>query len=518
MNPPPLHETIAPATRWALTVCIMMATVMQALDTTIANVALPYMQGSLSTTQDQVNWVLTSYIVSAAIMTSPLGWMATRIGRKKLFIICTAGFTVASMLCGVALSIEQMVAYRVLQGVFGAALVPLSQAVMLDIFPPAQRGSAMAIWGMGVMLGPIMGPTLGGWLTDSYSWRWVFFVNLPFGVLTTFGLSVFMAETAIKRGAPFSWFGFLSLSLGIGALQMMLDRGEQLGWFDATEIMVEAILSIVGFYFFYADSITAERPFINARIFRDWNFSIALVFMFLIGVILLATMALVTPFIQNLLGYPVLSSGYLLGTRGIGTFAAMFLVGRLIGKVDARLLILVGLVLATASLWQMVGWSLDVPARTIAINSVMQGFGLGFVFVPLNTIAFATLPEELRTEGTALWTLIRNIGSSVGISIVIAELTSMTTEYHSQLVEHVTPFSDAMHMPAAGMLSGPGLPNLEMLEALVTQQAASMAYSNDFLLMTLVSLAAFPLLALLRSPKAAPAPARGEQAAHAVMD
>ncbi len=221
----PLYETIAPTVRWMLTVCIMMATIMQALDTTIANVALPYMQGSLSTTQDQVNWVLTSYIVAAAIMTSPLGWMATRFGRKKLFIVCTAGFTVASMLCGVALSIEQMVAYRLLQGVFGAALVPLSQAVMLDIFPPARRGSAMAIWGMGVMLGPIMGPTLGGWLTDSYSWRWVFFVNLPFGILTTVGLSIFMAETPTRRDVPFSWFGFLSLSLGIGALQMMLDRG-----------------------------------------------------------------------------------------------------------------------------------------------------------------------------------------------------------------------------------------------------------------------------------------------------
>ena len=517
MNPTPLYETINPTVKWALTVCIMMATVMQALDTTIANVALPYMQGSLSTTQDQINWVLTSYIVAAAIMTSPLGWMATRYGRKRLFILCTAGFTVASMLCGVALSIEQMVAYRVLQGVFGAALVPLSQAVMLDIFPPAKRGSAMAIWGMGVMLGPIMGPTLGGWLTDSYSWRWVFFVNLPFGILTTLGLSAFMTETPTRRDVPFSWFGFLSLSLGIGSLQMMLDRGEQLGWFGSTEIVVEAILSIVGFYFFLANSFTAQRPFINIRIFRDWNFSIALIFMFLIGIILLATMALVTPFIQNLLGYPVLASGYLLGTRGIGTFVAMFLVGRLSGKVDPRLLIFVGLLLATLSLWQMVGWNLDVSGRTIAINSVMQGFGLGFVFVPLNTIAFASLPGELRTEGAALWTLIRNIGSSVGISVVIAQLTSMITQYHSQLVEHVTPFRDAMHMPNASMLSGTGLPNLEMLEALVTQQAASMAYSNDFLLMTLVSLCAFPLLALIRSPKAAPV-AAAQQAAHAVMD
>jgi len=516
MNPP-LYETIAPGVRWMLTVCIMMATIMQALDTTIANVALPYMQGSLSTTQDQVNWVLTSYIVAAAIMTSPLGWMATRFGRKKLFIVCTAGFTVASMLCGVALSIEQMVAYRLLQGMFGAALVPLSQAVMLDIFPPAKRGSAMAIWGMGVMLGPIMGPTLGGWLTDSYSWRWVFFVNLPFGVLTTVGLSLFMAETPTRRDVPFSWFGFLSLSLGIGALQMMLDRGEELGWFGSNEIVLEAVLSIVGFYFFLADCFTSKRPFISLRIFRDWNFNVALVFMFLIGIILLATMALVTPFIQNLLGYPVLSSGYLLGARGIGTFVAMFLVGRLSGKVDPRLLIFVGLVLATTSLWQMVGWSLDVSAQTIAINSVVQGFGLGFVFVPLNTIAFASLPGELRTEGAALWTLIRNIGSSVGISIVIAELTNMITRYHSQLVEHLTPFSDALHMPNAGILSGTGLPKLEMLEQMVTQQAAAMAYSNDFLLMTLVSLCAFPLLMLIRSSRAAPAPSR-ETAAHAVMD
>ncbi len=239
--------------------------------------------------------------------------------------------------------------------------------------------------------------------------------------------------------------------------------------------------------------------------------------MFLIGIILLATMALVTPFIQNMLGYPVLSSGYLLGARGIGTFVAMFIVGRLSGKVDARLLIFIGLVLATTSLWQMVGWSLDVSGRTIAINSVMQGFGLGFVFVPLNTVAFASLPGELRTEGAALWTLIRNLGSAVGISIVIAQLTRMISEYHSQLVEHVTPFSDALHMPNAGMLSGMSLPNLAALEGMVTQQAAAMAYSNDFLLMTFVSLAAFPLLALIRSPRATSAPSR-EAAAHAVMD
>jgi len=510
-------EPMAPAMRVMLTVCVMMATVMQALDTTIANVALPYMQGSLSTTQDQVNWVLTSYIVAAAIMTSPLGWMAQRFGRKKLFIVCAAGFTVASMLCGAAQSIEQMVAFRLLQGVFGAALVPVSQAVMLDIYPPAQRGSAMAIWGMGVMLGPIMGPTLGGWLTDSYSWRWVFFVNLPFGILTVLGLSAFMRESIIKRDVPFAWFGFLTLSLGIGALQMMLDRGQDQGWFDSNEIIVEGLLAIIGFYFFFADSLTTDRQFVPLKMFRDWNFSIAVLFMFIIGIILLATLALVTPYLQNLMGYPVLASGYLLGTRGVGTFFAMMLVGRLLGKFDARILVFAGLVMSTASLWAMVYWSPDTSAWSIAVDSVVQGLGLGFVFVPLNTVAFATLPGELRTDGTALWTLIRNLGSSIGISLIIAELTNMVSEFHSQLAENITPFNDALKMPeVASALSLATEGGRTALEGIINQQAAILAYSNDFLIMTLVSLSAFPLLFLIRGARPAPAAAKQDHAA--VMD
>jgi len=513
MNP----AEITPLRRTLLTVCVMMATIMQALDTTIANVALPYMQGSLSTTQDQVNWVLTSYIVAAAIMTSPLGWTAMRFGRKKLFIVCAAGFTLASMLCGIAQSIEQMVGFRLLQGVFGAALVPLSQAVMLDVYPPEKRGSAMAIWGMGVMLGPIMGPTLGGWLTDSYSWRWVFFVNLPFGILTVLGLGVFLDETPTRKDVPFSWFGFLTLSLGIGALQMMLDRGQENNWFESNEIIIEAVLSVCGFYFFLSDALTSERPFIPLRIFRDWNFSVALVFMFVIGIILLATMALVTPYIQNLMGYPVLASGYLLGTRGVGTFFAMMLVGRLSGKVDPRLMVGAGLTLATLTLYLMVGWTPDTPARTIAIDSIGQGVGLGLVFVPLNTIAFATLSPAVRTDGAALWTLIRNLGSSVGISLVIAKLTGDITKFHSQLADFINPFNDGFRMPdVVGKMTTAGR-GLGMIEGMLTQQAATLAYSNAFLVMTFVSLSAFPLLALIRKTKA-PVAARKEDAAHAVMD
>jgi MFS transporter, DHA2 family, multidrug resistance protein len=510
---------VAPATRIMLTICVMMATVMQALDTTIANVALPYMQGALSTTQDQVNWVLTSYIVAAAIMTSPIGWFSTRFGQKNLFIICAAGFTVASMLCGAAQSINQMVLFRLLQGVFGAALVPLSQTVMLNIYPPAQRGSAMAVWGMGVMLGPIMGPTLGGWLTDNYSWRWVFFVNLPFGVLTVLGLYAFMSKTKMNRSTPFAWFGFLTLSLGIGALQLMLDRGEDQGWFGSAEIVIEAILAVVGFYLFLADSFTAERPFIPLAIFRDWNFSIALIFMFLIGIILLATMALVTPYLQNLMGYPVLDSGFLLGSRGVGTFFSMMIVGRLLAKFDARILIFLGLVLSTGALWFMVYWSPESSARDITIVSVAQGAGLGLVFVPLNTLAFATLSPKVRTDATAMWTLIRNLGSSIGISIVIARLTTMVISFHSQLAEQITPFNDALHAPSvAQILSTTTDTGRAMLDALITQQAAIMAYSNDFLLMTFVSLAAFPLLFLLRSTKAQAQRSAGAEERAAVID
>ncbi|MCX7296125.1 MAG: DHA2 family efflux MFS transporter permease subunit, partial [Hyphomicrobiales bacterium] len=293
----PAGAAMAPNTRRMLiTACAMTATIMQALDTTIANVALPYMQGSLSASLDQINWVLTSYIVAAAIMTAPIGWLADRFGRKKLFIICVAGFTTASLLCALAQNIEQMVLFRLLQGMAGAALVPLSQSVMLDSYSLQERAKAMAIWGMGVMLGPIMGPTLGAWLTDNYSWHWVFLINLPIGVLTVVGMMLFMEETKKQEHLIFDWFGFIALAIGIGSLQLMLDRGEQVGWFGAREIWVEAIVSAAGFYYFFAHSLTTTQPFVNFEMFRDRNFVSGCVFMLVIGVVLFGTMALVTPF------------------------------------------------------------------------------------------------------------------------------------------------------------------------------------------------------------------------------
>src|SRR3954470_16978305 len=484
--------------RGIITVCVMLATIMQALDTTIANVALPYMQGNLSATQDQVNWVLTSYIVASAIAIPVTGFLATRFGRRRLFLATVAGFTGASVLCGIAGSLEQMVLFRLLQGVFGAPLVPLSQSVLLDSYPKEKHGSAMAMWGIGVMVGPILGPTLGGWLTEYYNWRWVFYINLPIGILTFLGLSAFLGETKISK-LSLDWFGFLALSLGIGGLQMMLDRGEQLDWFSSTEIVVEAALMALGFYLFLVQTFTAERPFIDPRIFRDRNFAVGLMFIFVIGIILLATLALLTPYLQNLMGYPVLTAGLILAPRGMGTMLAMMICGRLINRVDPRILLVVGFLLTAAVLWEMTGFTPDVSQSTLIRTGVLQGMGLGFMFVPLSTITFATLTPEFRTQGTALYSLFRNIGSSIGISFVTFLLTRNTQVMHAALAEHVTPYNDALAAPALSriwnMASEAGRLALDLE---ITRQATIIAYADDSKLLMLVALAALPLVFLLR--------------------
>jgi DHA2 family multidrug resistance protein len=488
--------------RTALTVCAMTATIMQALDSTIANVALPYMQGSLSASQDQINWVLTSYILAAAIMTAPIAWLAGRFGRKRLFVVCVVGFTVASVLCASAQTIEQMVLYRALQGSFGAALVPLSQAVLLDSYSLAERGSAMAIWGVGVMLGPIMGPTLGGWLTDQYSWHWVFLINLPIGVFTVAGLMIFMDETPTEESRRFDWLGFLTLTIGVGSLQIMLDRGEQVGWFSSSEIVTELIISIAGFYFFFAHSFTTDNPFVRFEIFRDRNFVTGVTFMAFIGVALFGTMALVSPFMQGVIGYPVTTAGWLLGTRGIGTLVSMAVVGRLLQIIEARWLLLTGLILMAGTLYEMELYTDQTPGMTIVVMNVIQGFGFGLLFVPLSTVAFLTLGGELRTDGTAMLTLIRNIFSSIGISVMVAQLTSTTTVMHARLVENVTPFNGPLQMPDAAVLNMTTDAGRALLDAIITQQAVIIAYANDYKLLLVLSVIAMPLVFFVGSSSA----------------
>jgi MFS transporter, DHA2 family, multidrug resistance protein len=501
-----------------VTICAMMATVMQALDTTIANVALPYMQGSLSASQDQINWVLTSYIVAAAIMTAPVGWIANRFGRKRIFIICAAGFTVASVLCGLAQDISQMVLFRLMQGVFGAALVPLSQAVMLDSYTLQERATAMSIWGMGVMMGPIMGPSLGAWLTETYSWHWVFFVNLPFGIITVLGLVIFMDETKQNTALRFDWFGFTALAVAIGSLQMALDRGEQLGWLESNEIIAEFIISAIGFYYFLAHSLTTSRPFIQFALFKDKNFVGGCVFMTVMGLVLFSTMALSSPFLQNVIGYPIITAGLLLASRGCGTFVAMMLVGRMMRYIEARTLIISGLSLTCASLYYMTFWTDQTGVPEIVTVSIIQGFGFGLVFVPLSTVAFLTLPNHLRTDGTSMLTLLRNVASSVGISLVISQLTQGTRYNHAILNEHINPFNHAMQMPQVrSMLDMATDQGRAMADLIVTTQAQIIAFSQDYRMVMIFTALVIPLAIMIGSTKAA----LRKQAAgpeHAVME
>jgi MFS transporter, DHA2 family, multidrug resistance protein len=487
--------------RVMVTICAMVATLMQALDNTIANVALPYMQGSLSATLDQITWVLTSYVVAAAIFTAPVGWLASHFGRKRLFLLCVIGFTIASALCGLATSLSQVVAFRLLQGMFGAALVPLSQATMLDLYPVEQRGSAMAIWGMGVMVGPILGPTLGGYLTDAYDWRWVFLINVPFGILASIGLTLFMRETPRHAGLRFDWTGFAALSIGLGALQLMLDRGEQQDWFHSTEIVAELVLACLGIYLFVVHLFTADNTFIPPRIFKDMNFTAGFLIMFTIGMILLSSMALLPPYLQNLGGYSITSTGLLMAPRGVGTMLAMLIAGRLTGRVDPRLLMLGGIVVICGSMWRMVDWTPDVDEWSLAVTTFTQGLGLGFVFIPLQVVAFATLAPELRGDGTALFSLVRNVGSGLGISISSFLLTQGTQIMHARIAERITPFSRSLQTGGAFLLwnsvSGPGK---AALNAEVTRQASIIAYANDFKFMLFVSIASALLLLLLRRP------------------
>jgi DHA2 family multidrug resistance protein len=492
--------------RGILTLCVMLATIMQALDTTIANVALPYMQGNLSATQDQINWVLTSYIVAAAIMTPVTGFLAARLGRKRLFLVAVVGFTLASVLCGIAQSLPEMVLFRLAQGVFGAPLVPMSQSVLLDSYPKEKHGSAMAMWGVGVMVGPILGPTLGGWLTEYYNWRWVFYINVPIGIVTFLGLSAFLSETK-RQSLSFDWLGFATLSIAVGALQLFLDRGEQLDWFGSREIIAELTISILAFYMFIVHTFTTDRPFVDPRIFKDRNFIVGLFFIFIVGIILLATLSLLTPYLQNLMNYPVLTAGMVLAPRGIGTMVAMMIVGRIINRVDPRMLVFFGLALTVAVLWEMTGFTPDVSRFTLVRTGIEQGLGLGFLFVPLSTITFATLTPEFRTQGTALFSLMRNLGSSIGISVVIFLLTRNTQIVHSQLVEHVTPFNDALRAGAVhriwNMTTTLGR---AALDAEITRQAAIIAYIDDYKVMMLIALAAMPIVLLLRNggPRADP--------------
>ena len=494
-------------TRLAVTVCVILATLMQALDTTIANVALPYMQGSVSASQDQIAWVLTSYIVAAAIMTPPTGYLAGRFGLRRLFLVSIAGFTGASVLCGLAQSLVQIVLFRVLQGLFGAALVPLSQTVLMNINPKERQGSAIALWGVAVMAGPVLGPVLGGWLTQTYSWRFVFYINVPIGALAFFGMTTFLPETARSVTTKLDWFGFGTLSLAIAAMQVALDRGEELDWFGSGEIVTEAIVAASAFYLFIVHTFTTREPFVRPALFQDRNFTAGLVFISIVGLTYYASLALQPPYLQNLMNYPIVSAGLVLGPRGVGTMGAMMIVGKLIGRVDTRLLLTTGLGLTAWSFYTMTGWTPDVSQMAIIVVGVIQGIGLGFIFVPLSVVTLSTLSPERRAEGAGLYSLSRNIGSSVGISVVNSLLTRNTQVNHAEIASHVTSVNRGFEDPAIAQFWNPlSAAGRAALDAVITRQAQIIAYIDDYKLLMIATLAVIPLLIIFTKPPRSVAP------------
>ncbi|ARS26996.1 DHA2 family efflux MFS transporter permease subunit [Sphingomonas sp. KC8] len=504
------HALPSPAKRLAITITVMAATLMQVLDSTIANVALPHMQATLGATQESVAWVLTSYIIAVAIATPITGWLESRFGRRELFVASVVGFTVASAACGIAPNLETMVAARILQGVFGAFIGPLTQAAMLDSYPKEKHAQALTIWGMGVMIAPIMGPVLGGWLTDQWNWRWVFFINVPFGIVTAIACWMLLSSRPLMK-TRLDMTGFILISMMLVSFQLMLDRGTHLDWFNSTEVIIEAALAVSALWMYIVHSATKKNPLIPLPLFRDRNFLIANLFMLLISGISIAGSALLAPMLQTLLGYDAYQAGLLVAPRGAAMMVSMLLAGMLAKRIDGRILIGCGLGLIALSLHMMSGFDLEMGANPIILTGIIQGLGTGFVILPLNLLAFATLAPHLRTEGAALYSLSRNIGSSVAISVLSALLARNIQVSHSDLSTHITASSLPFLTPSMmEKLGAEGAMLLQMIDAEINRQALMIAYIDDYWLMGWAVVVVLPFALLMRrvhnDPKAEPPP------------
>jgi MFS transporter, DHA2 family, multidrug resistance protein len=482
-----------------LVVGIMTASLIQVLDTTIANVAIPHMQAALGATPDEISWVLTSYIVASAVALPITGWLADRVGSRRLFLLSVTGFIVTSVMCGLAQDITQMVIFRALQGVTGAFIPPLSQAAMLDTNKPSRQPQMMAIWGMGIMLGPILGPLLGGWLTENWNWRWVFLVNVPLGGIALLILFAQLPSRQLVR-RRFDLFGFAMVAVALTALQLLLDRGNQIDWFDSIEAWIYAALMVSAAWAGAIHLATAKEPLFNRGLFADRNFLVAMLFMIAIGVVMFATMALLPPMLQRLFGYSVIGTGWVLMPRGVGTLISMQLSGMLVRRgVDARLLVAAGFFICGVSLWEMSGWSLAVDQTQIVISSFVQGVGMGLVFIPLNATAFATLPVRLRTDGSGLLNLSRSMGASIGIAVVTALLARNIQTGHQEIGAHVTgSMTDLVDFSTIDRFQALGTGVLTMVDIEVNRQAAMIGYIDDFYAMMWMSFAVVPLVLLMR--------------------
>jgi MFS transporter, DHA2 family, multidrug resistance protein len=499
------HHPLPPGPRALVTAGSMLATLMVVLDTTIANVALPHMQASLGANSESIAWVLTSYILATAVAMPVTGWLAARFGRRTLFTVAVAGFTLTSALCGVANSLTLMVIARLLQGVFGAFIMPLGQAVLYDINPPERIVKAMTLWGITIMVGPIMGPFLGGYLTDVLDWRWVFFINVPIGIVTALGLASLPNSARERR--PFDFIGFALLALALGSFQLMLDRGTHLDWFSSVEIIVEAGIALSAAWIFAIHTATAPHPLIPLALLKDRNLVSALIPAMVVGGVMMAGAVLLSTMVQILLEYPVYEAGLMVMPRGLGTMAGMLLSGRLLRIVDGRWIVAGGLLLLAWSLHLMTGFNLEMGSHPIIVTGLVQGFGMGMTMMPMNLLAFSTMPPSMRTDGASLYSLARNIGGSVSIAVGTALIASNLQRNHAELGSHIT----AITMPAldSGLIEQLGLEGrsiLALLDIEINRQALMIAYLNDFWVLMWASILVLPLVLLMRPAKASTEP------------
>lgn len=483
---------------WIITVPVLMASLLHALNMSTAYVALPNMQGNLSAGPDQIGWIITTFVVASAVGTVLTGWFANRLGRRMVFLASIVGFTVTSLLCGTATSFGELVFMRTLQGFVSAPLLPVSQAIMLDTYPRRRHGFAMSIWSMGMILGPVIGPTVGALLTEWYDWRYLFFLNVPMGLLAFVGVLITLPEA--ERGKQnLDWIGVISLIVGVVCIQLMLDRGERQDWFDSPEIIAEAVLAILAFYIFVVHCLTYDNPYINLAIFRDRNFVVGSCLIFVFGIAVFSSLFILPLFLQNVQDYPVFAAGWIVSVRGIGTMVAMMMGGFLADRVPAKFLILIGLACVGAASLYMTYWTADVSPFDIIWVTLVSGFGMGVMWVTLTTVTFSTLMPDLRTEGAALFALIRAIGASCGTSVIVAILVRSSQVNYVELRDHIHPFSEALRLSRSSAFWGlDSVAGLETLRNLVVAQAETIAYLNAFTFLVAVAIAGVPFVFMLK--------------------
>jgi len=493
-----MSEAPSAARRILILLTLTSTVALYAMTVTIANVSLPQMQGALSATQDQIAWVVTFNIVATAVVTPMTGWLTARFGQRKLILFCVLAFTLSSFACGASTSLEMLVFFRVLQGAAGAPLPPISQAIMLSTYPKHLHGQVNAAFGMGVILGPIIAPTIGGYLSEAYGWRWVFYMIVPFGVMSFLACWTFVQDGGRQAKVRLDWTGFLVLSATVACFQLMLDRGERQNWFDSPEIIIEATIAAIGLYVFAVHTMTADRPFLNPNLGRDRNFVVGMILILIFGMLNFTPMTLLPPMMKTLQGYPDSVIGMLLAMRGAGTLLgfAVMLFGN---RYDPRIWCVIGFALQGVSGWAMAQFDINVPFADVAMATFFQGLGVGFLWVPLTLITFSTLNPKYLPEGSAIFHLIRNLGSSIHISISVALVLHTTKINYGHIVESISDYEKAMHFPWVLGSWNPGtLSGLAAMSSEAQRQGLMIGYVNAFYMYAITAFAVIPLILLVR--------------------